>query len=100
MSERDRALQVVRERYGGTLEKGAGQRFGPTLASEQLEEDEGIVIPVSTLRRWMRRRSSGLGDGSIGRNSRGEIGASILVSSFSSMAAFTTGSREEAPMAA
>jgi hypothetical protein len=53
MSERDRALAIVRERYGGTLEKGAGQRFGPTLAAEQLEEDEGLVIPVSTLRRWM-----------------------------------------------
>jgi hypothetical protein len=43
----------VRERYGGETEKGAGQRFGPTLAAEQLEEDEGLVIPVSTLRRWM-----------------------------------------------
>ncbi len=64
-SERDRALEIVRERYGGGTEKGAGQRFGPTLAAEQLEEDEGLVIPVSTLRRWMtesrlwtRRRKS------------------------------------------
>jgi hypothetical protein len=52
-SERERALNVVRERYGGGTEKGAGQRFGPTLAAEQLEEDEGLVIPASTLRRWM-----------------------------------------------
>jgi hypothetical protein len=52
-SERDRALEIIRERYGGGTEKGAGQRFGPTLAAEQLEEDEGLVIPVSTLRRWM-----------------------------------------------
>lgn len=52
-SERDRALEIVRERYGGETEKGARQRFGPTLAAEQLEEDEGLVIPVSTLRRWM-----------------------------------------------
>jgi len=52
-SERDLALSIVRERYGGTLDKGAGQRFGPTLAAEQLGEDEGLVIPVSTLRRWM-----------------------------------------------
>ncbi len=52
-SERERALEVVRERYGGAVDNGAGQRFGPTLAAEQLEEDEGLVIPVSTLRRWM-----------------------------------------------
>jgi len=52
-SERARALDVVGERYGGGTEKGAGQRFGPSLAAEQLEEDEGLVIPVSTLRRWM-----------------------------------------------
>lgn len=52
-AERDRALEIIRERYGGGTEKGAGQRFGPTLAAEQLEEDEGLVIPVSTLRRWM-----------------------------------------------
>lgn len=51
--ERERALNIVRERYGGGTEKGAGQRFGPTLAAEQLEEDEGLVIPASTLRRWM-----------------------------------------------
>lgn len=51
--ERERALEVIRERYGGGTDKGAGQRFGPTLAAEQLEEDEGLVIPASTLRRWM-----------------------------------------------
>src|SRR6266496_4354617 len=51
--ERERALNVIREHYGGGTEKGAGQRFGPTLAAEQLEEDQGLVIPVSTLRRWM-----------------------------------------------
>lgn len=51
--ERTRALDIIRERYGGAVGKGAGQRFGPTLAAEQLEEDEGLVIPVSTLRRWM-----------------------------------------------
>lgn len=54
--ERERALSIVRERYGGVAEKGAGQRFGPTLAAEQLEEDEGLVIPASTLRRWMLER--------------------------------------------
>lgn len=51
--ERARALSIVHERYGGGAEKGAGQRFGPTLAAEQLGEDEGLVIPASTLRRWM-----------------------------------------------
>ncbi len=53
VSERSRVLEIVRERYGGTVEKGSGQRFGPTLAAEQLLEDEGVAIPISTLRRWM-----------------------------------------------
>lgn len=52
-SERDRAIEIVRDRYGGSVDKGAHQRFGPTLAAEQLLEDEGMEIPVSTLRRWM-----------------------------------------------
>ena len=51
--ERERVLSIVREHYGGKSEKGAGQRFGPTLAAEHLEEDHGLVIPASTLRRWM-----------------------------------------------
>lgn len=53
ISERERVLGIIRDHYGGGTEKGAGQRFGPTLAGEQLEEDEGLMIPVSTLRRWM-----------------------------------------------
>lgn len=52
-SERERVLATIRDHYGGGTEKGAGQRFGPTLAAEQLAEDEGLSIPVSTLRRWM-----------------------------------------------
>lgn len=52
--ERGRVIGLIRERYGGRAETGAGQRFGPTLVSEQLSEDEGIEIPVSTLRDWMR----------------------------------------------
>jgi hypothetical protein len=51
--ERERALLIVRDDYGGGVEKGAGQRFGPTLAAEHLGEDHGLVIPASTLRRWM-----------------------------------------------
>lgn len=53
IEERDRALERVRSSYGGSIEKGAHQRFGPTLASEQLLEDTELAIPVSTLRRWM-----------------------------------------------
>lgn len=53
-SERDRVLELVRERYGGSSGVGPGQRFGPTLLSEHLLEDEGIALPVSTLTEWMR----------------------------------------------
>ncbi|MFN2601892.1 MAG: ISNCY family transposase [Gemmatimonadaceae bacterium] len=53
-SERERVLDLIRERYGGNAETGPGQRFGPTLLSEHLAEDEGIAIPVSTLTDWMR----------------------------------------------
>ncbi len=53
-AERERVLDLIRERYGGSAETGPGQRFGPTLLSEHLAEDEGIEIPVSTLTDWMR----------------------------------------------
>ncbi|MDO8500726.1 MAG: ISNCY family transposase [Gemmatimonadaceae bacterium] len=52
--ERERVIELVRERYGGRAEAGPGQRFGPTLLSEHLAEDEGIEIPISTLTDWMR----------------------------------------------
>jgi transposase len=51
--ERERVLTLVRERYGGQAERGAGQRFGPTLIAEHLWEDHEIKLPVSTLRDWM-----------------------------------------------
>lgn len=51
--ERERVLGVVREHYGGSVERGPGQRFGPTLAAEHLWEEHGIEIPVNTLRDWM-----------------------------------------------
>ncbi|MEO5579036.1 MAG: ISNCY family transposase, partial [Gemmatimonadaceae bacterium] len=54
MSERSRVLDLIRERYSGPAERGPGQRLGPTLAAEHLREDEGIDVPVSTLRRWMK----------------------------------------------
>lgn len=51
--DRERVLALVREHYGGTVERGPGQRFGPTLVAEHLREDHGIHVPCSTLRVWM-----------------------------------------------
>lgn len=52
-AERARVLKLVREEFGGPAEVGPAQRFGPTLAAEQLEEEYGIAIPRTTLRDWM-----------------------------------------------
>lgn len=52
-AERERVLELIRERYGGDAGRGRGQRFGPTLVSEHLWEDHGIRVPCSTLRGWM-----------------------------------------------
>jgi transposase len=46
---RDRALALVREKYGG----GVDERFGPTLAAEHLASEDGVVVDHETLRRWM-----------------------------------------------
>jgi transposase len=46
---RQRALALVRKRYGGE----PGERFGPTLAAEHLWEDHDIGVDHETLRRWM-----------------------------------------------
>ncbi len=54
LAERALVLELIRERYSGLAERGPGQRLGPTLAAEHLSEDEGLNIPVSTLRRWMK----------------------------------------------
>lgn len=51
--ERERVLELVREQYGGSAERGPGQRFGPTLAAEHLWEEHGVRVPCSTLRDWM-----------------------------------------------
>src|SRR5208337_5120415 len=48
-SLRRRVLALVRKKYGGE----PGERFGPTLAAEHLQQDDGIVIGVETLREWM-----------------------------------------------
>ncbi len=53
-SEKERILEIVREQYGGSVERGAGQRLGPTLVTEQLWEDHGIRIPRMTLQDWMK----------------------------------------------
>ena len=46
---RQRVLQVVREQYGGE----EGQRLGPTLAAEHLQEDHRLTVHPETLRLWM-----------------------------------------------
>lgn len=44
-----RIWALVRKHYSGEL----GERFGPTLAAEHLEEDHGLRVDAETLRRWM-----------------------------------------------
>ena len=46
---RQQVLRRVREKYGGAV----GQRFGPTLAAEHLESEDGLKVRAETLRRWM-----------------------------------------------
>ena len=40
---------LVRAHYGGSVARGPGQRFGPTLAAEQLWTDHGVRVAVSTV---------------------------------------------------
>lgn len=44
---RRRVLALVRKHYSGD----PGERFGPTLASEHLAEDQGVEVDAETLRR-------------------------------------------------
>lgn len=53
VAERTEVLDRIREHYGGRVERGPGQRFGPTLVAEHLWEDHGLWVPSSTLRGWM-----------------------------------------------
>ena len=46
---RQKVLQLVREKYGGTV----GERFGPTLAAEHLASEDSLQVKAETLRRWM-----------------------------------------------
>lgn len=48
-SFRKKVLKIVREQYGGE----PGDRLGPTLAAEQLEQDHQLKTDAETLRRWM-----------------------------------------------
>src|SRR5665213_782424 len=54
MAERDEVLSIIRAHYGGSIAKGPGQRFGPTLVAEHLWTDHGVLVPRQTLRDWMR----------------------------------------------
>jgi len=46
---REQVMGLVRSKYGGQ----PGERFGPTLAAEHLETDDGLQVDHETLRRWM-----------------------------------------------
>jgi transposase len=48
-SLRRQVLALVKSKYSG----GVGERFGPTLAAEHLEQEDSIVLDAETLRRWM-----------------------------------------------
>src|SRR5437016_11533839 len=47
---REQVLELVRTKYGGDR----GVRFGPTLATEHLASEDGVIVQRETLRRWMR----------------------------------------------
>lgn len=46
---REQVIEQVGEHYGG----GPRERFGPTLAAEHLQQEQGLEVSVRTLRRWM-----------------------------------------------
>jgi transposase len=46
---RKRVLALIRAKYSGAID----ERFGPTLAAEQLASEDGIIVDHETLRRWM-----------------------------------------------
>lgn len=54
VAHREAVLGLVRAHYSGPADRGAGQRFGPTLAAEHLWTDHGVLMPITTLTRWMR----------------------------------------------
>src|ERR1700722_17674863 len=46
---RERVLRLVGKKYSGE----EGERFGPTLAAEQLASDDDVEVNAQPLRRWM-----------------------------------------------
>lgn len=48
-SFRRQVLRLVQSKYGGEI----GERFGPTLAAEHLQSEDGMAIQAETLRLWM-----------------------------------------------
>jgi len=46
---RREVLHLVRKKYSGPV----GERFGPTLAAEHLQSEDGRQVDAETLRRWM-----------------------------------------------
>ena len=46
---RKQVLQLVRQKYSGPV----GERFGPTLAAEHLDSEDGLQVNAETLRLWM-----------------------------------------------
>jgi hypothetical protein len=64
---RSAMLAFVAAELSGPAAPGPGQRFGPTLAAEQVAGELGCPVAVTTLRRWMqaaglwtRRRALGV----------------------------------------
>jgi len=53
-THRAHVLALVHQHYGGGAARGADQRLGPTLAAEHLWSDHGVLVPVTSLTRWMR----------------------------------------------
>jgi hypothetical protein len=85
---RQRALDLVRKKYGGPV----GERFGPTLAAEHLDAEDGLVVP----RRcgsgcW--KQDCGVGNGSGASTGDGASAKNILESWCRWMAAFIGGWR-------
>jgi transposase len=46
---RRKVLGLVRQKYSGAV----GERFGPTLAAEHLQQEDDVKVHAETLRRWM-----------------------------------------------
>jgi len=67
-------LRRVRDKYGGAV----GERFGPTLAAEHLESEDGLKVHAETLRRWMLAEGFGVASGNGGGTFGGASAKSIL----------------------